>query len=355
MSKAYAQTDRRFFPPARRDNRTLARAVAALALAHIDGADYPVNVAQRLWPDDHNVGLVLRAASAPATTTSSTWAGTLAATALADFISIMGPASAGAALLGRGLQLTFDRAAAIMVPGLVAAAGTAAFVVEADPIPARAFSTAGPTLTPRKLACIVPLTRELFLHSVPNVEQLVGAVLAESVGLDIDTALLDASAASSSRPAGLRNGIAAIGTPSSATQADIAALIAVVSTVAGNGPIIIVAAPTQAARLRLWRTDFPYPVLASSGLAAGTVIAIAANALVSALDPTPRIDISSEATLHMVDISPAQIGTAGTPNVIAAPVRSLWDTDTIGIKLIMEIAWGLRDSAGLAWLANVSW
>jgi Phage capsid family len=338
-------------------NRTLARAVAALAMAEIDGLTFAGDLAERVWPDDHNVGLVLRAATTPAMTSTPTWAGSLAATVLSDFIVAMGPASAGAALLARGLQLTFAGAGAIMVPGLVAAAGTAAFVVEGDPIPARRLSLAGPTLSPHKFACIVPFTREIFQYSTPTIEALITAGLTEGVGLDLDFALLDANAASPARSAGLRNGIATIGTASTATpiseavQADVAALIASVSVIAGNGAIIIVAAPQQAARLRLWRSDFYYPVLASSGLSNGTVIAIAANALVSALDPVPRISVSNQATIHD-DTVPAQIGTAG---VVAAPTQSLWDTDSIGIRLIMEVAWGLRNSAALAWLANVSW
>jgi len=44
-------------------------------------------------------------------------------TVIADFLASLGPASAGAALLQQGLQLTFDRNASISVPSFVAAAG----------------------------------------------------------------------------------------------------------------------------------------------------------------------------------------------------------------------------------------
>jgi hypothetical protein len=42
---------------------------------------------------------------------------------IADFLASLGPASAAAALLQQGLQLTFDRNVSISVPSFVAAAG----------------------------------------------------------------------------------------------------------------------------------------------------------------------------------------------------------------------------------------
>jgi hypothetical protein len=107
--------------------------------------------------------------------------------------------------------------------------------------------------------------------------------------------------------------------------------------------------------LRLWAPNsFRYLVLASSALTTGTVLAIAPNAVASALDPVPRIDRSTEATLHM-DTTPGQFSTVGSPNVVSAPMRSLFSTDTIGLLLRFEVAWALRNAAGLAWTQSVNW
>jgi Resolvase, N terminal domain len=155
--------------------------------------------------------------------------------------------------------------------------------------------------------------RELFQHSAPTVEKVVGAILTESAGLQLDACLSDASPSTTTRPAGLRYGVAA--TAASATTgnegmiADITALASAVAPVAGNNSIVLVAAPKTATSLRLRKLpDFPFEILASSALTAGTVIAVAANALASAVDPSPKISSSIEAVLVFDDAAPAQVG-----------------------------------------------
>jgi hypothetical protein len=99
----------------------------------------------------------------------------------------------------------------------------------------------------------------------------------------------------------------------------------------------------------------PYRVFSSSGLAANTIMAVATNALAVAVDPVPRIESSVEAVMHYEDASPAQIGTAGSPNTVAAPTSSLYQTDTVGLKIILKVPWGLRASGAVAWLTSATW
>jgi hypothetical protein len=212
------------------------------------------------------------------------------------------------------------------------------------------------TLVPKKFSTISVFTREVFLHSTPNIEGVVRAVIARSIGLALDIRSLDAVAASAARPAGLRFGIAA-GSQSAATLrveamgADIETLVTAVSAVAGNAPIILVASPAQAAALKLWNNpSFDYEVLASSGLAGGVVVAIASNCLVSAVDPAPRFEIVKETALHF-DTVPQDI----TTSAVAGTVKSLFQSDLIGLRTVFELSWGLRDPAGLAWLGSVIW
>jgi Phage capsid family len=339
----------------------LVRAAAAYLIARRERT-VPLEVVKAHWPHDRDAEVLTRAAVVPATITGSGWSSTLASTAVADFFVSMGPASAGAALLARGLQLEFDSAAAITVPGLLASAAYASFVQEASPIPVRELSLTGATLAPRKFATITTFTREIFERSTPTIEAVVRTVLTESVALALDTALLDATAGDSTRPAGLRFGISAAGAASNnpvqleAMKDDIATIAAGVIAVAGNYPIIIIAAPPQALALRLWAgRDFPqFDVLASSGLANGTVMAIASNAVASAIDPAPTISVSTEATLHM-DTTPLALASVGTPNTVAAPMRSLYQTDSLGLRLVLNVAWALRNAGGLAWLSGTTW
>ncbi|MDF0521586.1 phage major capsid protein [Bradyrhizobium yuanmingense] len=300
--------------------------------------------------------MLLKAATSPATTSSSTWAGSLASAAVADFISVMGGASAAATVFGSGHQFTFDHTNGIAMPGVVADANIAGFVGEAAPIPVKGLSFDGPRLERRKFATIVPFTREIFEHSTPNIEAIVRTVLTESLGLATDAALFSDSAGSAIRPPGLLLGIAPL-TPSTATNpqdAMVADITVLVSAVAPIGEAVLVAATDQAVALRLRQHRETYTVLPSAALAAGTVIAIAPNGLASAIDAVPRFELASEATLVMDDAA-GPISTVGTPNVVAAPARSLFQSDTIALRVILQVSWGLRSPLAISFLTGASW
>jgi hypothetical protein len=111
-------------------------------------------------------------------------------------------------------------------------------------------------------------TREVFLHSVPNIEAFVGDVLRQSVGHTLDTIMLDTTAGDTVRPAGLRNGISgqtasALTIDTEAMYDDLDVLIGLVSAAAGSSPIVIVAAPRQAAAIKMRQPNFPFEVFAS--------------------------------------------------------------------------------------------
>ena len=105
----------------------------------------------------------------------------------------------------------------------------------------------------------------------------------------------------------------------------IATLVTAVAPIAGNYPIFLVAAPAQAAALRLWyKPNVNYQIIATGQLANGTVLAISSNCVVSAIDPQPRIDTATEGPVTLLDDAvPPQFGTA--PNTVAAPTISLFD------------------------------
>jgi hypothetical protein len=311
------------------------------------------------WPSERE--LVLRAASAPATMTGVNWADTIVGATVSDFLGLLGPASASAALFASGIQFQFDGTGVIILPTLKAAAANADFVGEGAPIPVIQFDTSAKLiLKPYKFAAISVFTRETFEHSTPNIESIVRATLLQSVALALDAKSLDAVAASAIRPAGLRNGISAVGTasndpdPLERMKIDVAAVCAPVIAIAGTAPIIIVAAPPQALALKMWtwQSSFPqFDILASSGLANGTIMAIASNALVSATDAAPRFEVVSDATAHFDGTVPLDITTAA----VAGTVKSLYQSDLIGLRTVFELSWGLRDPGGLAWLSSVGW
>ena len=74
--------------------------------------------------------------------------------------------------------------------------------------------------------------------------------------------------------------------------------------------------------------------------------------LASAVDAAPEIEASRLATVHMDDEPLSIVDDSGTP---AAPTRSLFQTDTVGIKIRFDASWALRDASGLAWLTTTAW
>jgi hypothetical protein len=329
----------------------LIRAVIATALGTLDKTARPVEHARQRYGDDRTLELVLRAATSPATL-----AGTPAlAHVVAAFLDALVPVSAGADLLRRGIGLNFNGAAQLVAPAI--SIPVADFVAELAPIPVvQSVTSGGPTLLPHKLAVITSLTGEMIRNT--NAETLVRQVLIESTGPAVDKVLFSTAAAGTDRPAGLLNGIAALAPAAAGEKAqiivdDLQTLALAVAPVAGNGNIVLIGSPDAAValRLRLPQT-VEWPVLSSSSLAARTVIMVAANAVVSAVEGTPQIEASQEASLHR-DTAPADI--VSSAGVVATPVGTLYQTDSVGLRLRWPISWARRDARGIAWLTAVNW
>ena len=335
---------------------TLTRSVIAAAHGQINPGTTTEAFIRRRWGTraTDGIAMLLKAQSAPAMTSTAGWAKELAHTTAA-FLSALTGVSAGADLLSRGLQLTFDGANAITIANVTAP--VADFVAQGAPIPVvSGTANVQATLAPCKFGVITVLTREVIESS--NAEALVTQSLLDSMGPSLDRRLFDSNAAVADlRPAGLLNGKTAL-TPSadtdkfSAMVADLSALAASVAPYAGNGGIVFVAAARQGVPISVGlfqRLD--YPLLVSTSLASGTVVALALPALVSALGDAPQIDITKVASLHM-DSAPQQIATGGT---MPSPVTATFQSDKVGIRLRWPISWALRDPNAIAFMSAVTW
>ena len=322
---------------------SLARAVLAQCHAAIERGVRASDYAAATWPTDAAVPLLLRAASSPTTVANTA---TLMPIRQA-FVEALRPITAAGELFAAGLTLTTFGRGTVTVPGF--APGESQFVAEAGAIPVEQFTASGPTLTPYKLATITALSAELIEHS--EAERIVRSALTESAAIGLDKALFsNAASVAGLRPPGLLNGIAPLtpaGAGAGAMNADLTALLAAIAPVAGAG-FMIVAAPAQAATIQFGLVGERPSVRASAGLPAKTVIAIATQAFAGVLE-TPRVEASSDAVLHMEDTNPTEIGNT------SAPTRSLWQTNSIGLRMIMPVSWGLRSPTGVAWMSAVNW
>lgn len=328
---------------------TISRAATYLAR----GSMTALEEARQQRPRDHNLHEVIEKGAV--TPTSSTGVTTFNQSAVRDIAAII-PLSAFAAIANRSIGLTLDTPnAAQSVPGLIASANDVAFVAQSAPIPVAQLSFDNVTLSEHKVATITTLTRELMNST--NAEAILKQVLSESVSLGVDAKLLDATETDGIRPSGLRFNVAAATSGGATKMADDLAMIASnVSAKAGSlSNIIFVCSPDVAIRIAILYPMFSFPVVATAGLAAKTILALATNALAIAASPTIEIKVSDETVVHM-DTAPSAFSTIGTPNnIVAAPLRSMFSTDCSAIRLRFSVDWKLRTTNAISWLENVAW
>jgi hypothetical protein len=307
--------------------------------------------ARNPWRDDADVELVMRGAVSP---TSTTNAAALATVKLA-LLAALQPVSAAAQVIAKSMGLSFDGALTIGIPSL--SLPNARWVAEGAPIPvAQGISTAGSRIYPYKLGIIVSMTREMIESS--SAESITRQLLVESTGPVLDQALFSASAGVAGlHPPGLLFNIppltASTGSGFDAMLQDVGSLVQAVAPVSGAGQPLIVAAPKQATAIGMAARDPLTTVLSSAALPVGTVVAVVPQALVSVVE-TPRLDASSEAgSLHMEDTAPAEI--VDGSGVFAKPVMSIFQMDSVALRMTLPASWGLRSPLAAAWIQSATW
>lgn len=339
---------------AERPASSIYRAVTAAVRESVfpDGASR--YLAQR--PADRTSPVIFRAATEPATTAGDNWAGDLVDAALMDFLADLGPLSAGSQLFAMGMQIPFDdKHNVARVPAIRPAALSGAFISEGLPIPVMQFSVSAEAPTPRKMAIIAAVSRELARSSQAEIG--IEQVLRESAALTLDHFLFSDTADTGSNPAGLFHGV----TPISGTDAfsadpmiaDLTALTSAVAPVAGAN-IAFIASPARALQISSSLANLVYPVLPSSAMSDNKIAAVAVNGVAVSAYPIPDIEVGPDATLHMDDV-PAEIVSAGSPGTTAAPVSSMFQTGLIAIRLIAHVSWVKRHSGVVAVREGLAW
>jgi hypothetical protein len=296
---------------------------------------------------DELTGIVCRAATLPASTLDAEWAGLFVVAIGADLITELIPRSAFAQLATLGMSLTFG-VGNILVPNFIpSSAGV--FVREGDPIPVIQGTTTAQWLTRRKMACIVSYSGELDEGGILTFEGILRTRLRESTSVALDSVLLDDQPATDVRPAGLLNGAAQVTTTGRVIE-DLQVLGEELFTLANHHvripALIMNTAQAFAARLQLAHEFMP--LIGSASLEAGTVIMVDAADFACAGGLVPRFDISREAALHFEDETPEHLHGG-------SPVRSLWQEETLGLRMVLYVDWLLRRPGMVAFMRNVHW
>ncbi len=349
----------------------LVKAATANFFAHVNKTGIS-EALTRLYPGHTALDTYVKAASAPATTTTTGWAAELVATTNAEFLESLRPLSVYAALTAKGQRFTFGRAGIVKIPRRAATPTLAGdFVGEGAPIPVKQGALTSVSLTPHKLAVISTFTRELAMHSTPAIESMVRSMILEDTANVLDARLLDNVAASAIRPAGLLNGVtpvASSGNTSANIATDIRALLAPIMAANGGRRLVWILNPARLVGLSMVQTGagtflyadeiaqgrlFGYEFIASNNVPANSVYLVDAGDFVSASNDAPEFDVSDVATLHMEDTNPDEI--VDGAGAVAQPVRSLWQTASIGVRMIQEVSWAMRRGGMVGALSGVNW
>ncbi|MFZ4605164.1 MAG: phage major capsid protein [Caulobacter sp.] len=346
----------------------IVRAAVVRGLAHHQGISVERALEQR-YPGHESLAVVVKADQTLGTTTGSHWADDLVQTGYYGFLEALKGYSVFPDLAGRGLSLMFDRYGSITLPSRTAGGAGGGFVGEGSPIRVGKITTAAASLIPKKMGVIVPFSKELAERSTPSIEAIVRQAILEDTATALDPLLLDATAVSAARPAGLLNGVSAaatgfVGADYQAVREDFKALLApfYANNTAGN--ITVIMNPAQGLSLSFMEGPIGDPgwldrikervtIVESTNATAGRLIAIR-NSDFTAAGGQPAFDVSEQATIHMEDTTPLEI-VSGTGPTTADPVRSLWQTASIGVRMLMPVSWAMRRTGVVQWIDGTSW
>lgn len=346
----------------------LVRAMVVRGVSHFGGLTLDQALEQR-YPGHEAVGIVAKADQTIGTTGVAGWASELVQTAYFGFLEALMGRSVFPDLLGRGMSLMFDRYGTITMPSRTAGGAGGGFVGEGSPIRVGRITTAAASLVPKKMGVIVPFSKELAKRSTPSIEAIVRDAILEDTAAVLDPLLLDATAVSAVRPAGLLNGISATasgyaGGDYQAVREDFKALLAPFFAANASDNIVVIMNPAQGLNLALMEGPVGDPnwlqrirdrvtFIESTHATANRLIAMRASDFVGA-GGDPEFDVSEQATIHMEDTTPLEV-VSGTGPTTADPVRSLWQTASVGVRMLMDVSWTMRRTGVVRWIDTTTW
>lgn len=341
---------------------TFTRYAMALALSkgNLTAAE---KIAETRFKDTPEVAMVLKAAVAEGTTTTSGWASQLVQyqDMESEFIEYLRPRVILSRMTGVR-RVPFN----IRVPRQTAGA-TGAFVGEGSPTVVNKPTFDNVTHPWAKAACITVVSDELARLSNPDAQMLVRDDLVGALGQYLDRRAFDPAypGVTNVSPASLTYGVS----PTQATGSTLAALDANVRTVMttfaaaelGLESGVWLMSASLAIRLSMMRTNqdskaFPdltvtggtfygLPVIVSNNITGSGspgdqfLILVDQNSLMLS-EAGIELDVSMEASLEMND----------APSGGATSLRSLWQNNLIGLKIVRYIYWSKRRSEAVAFI-----
>jgi hypothetical protein len=341
-------------PQATSSPETFNRFVVAKVQSLLTG-EKTSKIANARWPGDRRLSQVInRAATEPATPANTQ---ALGATMTFDAIRALQAVSAAARIMANpdSLQLVFDRYERIAIPDFIGLdEGPPPFVAPGQPAPVGQLTSQAAGLEPFKLEFIVVVSKEMIFGS--NAERLVGDALRTKMAMGLDKALFDAEPANEGRPPGLRSingnlGASAALENFTAMMRDIGTLTAAAENIAAAAPYFFVARSSRISAMRVMLRPTPpnfvlLPSAAGPALPESVLLCLMPTAFASAVG-APEVEIVEQAAVEMNDAP-------GSPDVMQGQrVHSMFQSDSVGIKVRIPASWTIRHKAAANWITCV--
>lgn len=327
--------------------RSLMRAISSMALGvlHRIGAE---RVIGNTWPEDHLADALVKSAIWPTTTETSglpTFTGVRVLPSLA-------PQSAAVRLFERaGLKLDFQGVHEYRIP-YAAEFPAPVFIAEGAPSPViQANLDALVVGPPAKMLFICGISGTLETYSIEAASGIITNIMTDSASKALDAAVFSDVPGDEIRPPGILHGVVAqtpvAGGGLTALVGDLKKLIGEIASAGlDTDDVVIITNPVNATSLRLLAPQpFAHSIFSTTALPVGTVVAVLPDGVATGYSGAPEINTSKQALVHFEDTAPAQIGSSGTPSVVAAPTLSAFQTDVLLLRLRTKVAWAPRSGA----------
>jgi len=306
----------------------------------------------------------------PAMSNVPTWAQELCRESYTGFMDLLYPA----AILPRVpmMRYEFNGFTAINIAGRAESPKIAgAWRKEGDPIVVRRAATTTQQLTPKSMGVITPFTQECLERSTPSIEALIRQWIVTDTSEAMDLQFISDVAPDAVQPGGLQhyagsNTLASSGSTAAEITSDMKAMLGLMTDKnLGANPVYIMH-PTNQIALNMSMTAvgtpaFPetangtlygIPIVTSTNVPKDIVFLMDAAQFASAMSG-PRFLGTDVASIHEEDTAPAPLHAAD--GTAAAPVRSLYQTNSLALRLTLECDWAaLRDGAVVT-LTSVDW
>lgn len=337
----------------------------------------PIDLAHREGRDEDGLEILVRAATAPAVTGTAAWAGNLVTQEWGEFVELLRDASVYGQIPGMRVDLTGVHNMPVQAGRGNLAAG---FIAENAGIPVVAGSISTLSLQPHKMGIISATSKEMIRRmTVANITSVIRDQMLGDTAEAIDTALFGSTARSAgTNPAGLQDttetGAANVnaitnsgGVAGSATVAEILsdtnALLGRVNAIKARTGVWLMN-PVQVRGLEIkqdgttghfiFRDEIMngrfrgFPIIESTNVTSGITVFVGTGSMAFGSEMTPMFEESTDATLHFegAAASVAAIGTAGTPNTVAAPAINLFQQDLLAVKMTLGLDWRVVRQAG---------